>query len=173
MPKEINVMKTVVIAKSHRKLSSVVVFVLSGLLVLVLAIPVLASGAEVTRGKFHTYAAGIERGFDISGRAHMTRTADGKTIVSVHAAGLEADKTYGVHVHNKACYDANAGGHYMHDPNGGVNPLNEIWPGFTTNAAGIGNGKATNDFRARSEAQAVVIHDTDGARIACADLIPY
>ena len=46
----------------------------------------------------------------------MTRTADGKTLVSVHATGLMADIAYGVHVHNKACNDANGGGHYQKPP---------------------------------------------------------
>ncbi|MCC6190425.1 MAG: hypothetical protein IT318_15450 [Anaerolineales bacterium] len=53
-----------------------------------------------------------------------------------------------------------------------MDPVNEIWPGFTTSEAGIGNGNAVKAFWARPEAQAVVIHDVDGARIACADLLP-
>jgi hypothetical protein len=100
----------------------------------------------------------------------MTRTADGKTIVATHATGLAANTTYGVHVHNKACSDSNGGGHYQNVVGGAVDPYNEIWPAFTTNAAGIGNGWAMHAFYARPEAQSVVIHDTDGKRIACADL---
>ena len=140
------------------------------LAVLAMTIPAVASSAEVTSGDFRTYAAGIERGYDINGHAVMTRTVDGKTLVNVHVSGLEGNISYGVHVHNRACNDANAGGHYMHDPAGPVDPYNEIWPVFTTNPAGIGNGKAVHAFRARPEAQAVVVHDADGARIACADL---
>ena len=145
----------------------VIVLILS---VLALALPGLASGGEVTSGAIQTYAAGIGRGFDVGGQAHMTRTADGKTLVSVHTTGLAPNTTYGVHVHNKACNDANGGGHYQNVPGGAVDPYNEIWPLFTTNPAGIGNGNAVHAFTARPEAQAVVIHDTDGARIACADL---
>jgi hypothetical protein len=73
-------------------------------------------------------------------------------------------------VHNKACSDSNGGGHYQNVVGGAVDSSNEIWPAFTTNAAGIGNGWATHAFYARPVAQSVVIHDTDGKRIACADL---
>lgn len=142
-------------------------------LVIVILVPGMsasASGAQVTSGAFHTYAAGLDRGYDIGGMAHMTRTADGKTLVSVSVSGLAGITTYGVHVHNKACSDSNGGSHYQHDPNGGVNPENEIWPAFTTNPAGIGNGFAVHAHTARAEAQSVVVHDPDGGRIACADL---
>jgi Cu/Zn superoxide dismutase len=139
-------------------------------LALAAALPGLASGGEVTRGDFHTFADGIDRGYDIAGRAQMIRTGSGKTIVKTNASGLAANTTYGVHVHNKACNDSNGGGHYQNAPGGPVDSYNEIWPGFTTNSAGIGNGKAKHAFYARPEAQSVVIHDTDGKRIACADL---
>jgi hypothetical protein len=147
---------------------------LTGLALLTVALasggPTLASDGDMTRGDFHTYAAGIPAGYEIGGHAHMTRTADNKTIVSTHATGLAAFTTYGVHVHNQACSSSNGGGHYQNIPGGGVDPYNEIWPGFTTNAAGIGSGFAVHAFYARPEAQSVVIHDVDGARIACADL---
>lgn len=163
-------MKTIQSAPYNRTLARLLVTIIIMLLALVASMPALGSGGEVTSGKFHTYAAGIERGYDINGHAHMTRTGSGKTIVKTHGTGLAANTSYGVHVHNRACSDTNGGGHYMHDPAGGVNPVNEIWPTFTTNEYGVGNGKAVNHFYARPEAQAVVIHDTDGARIACADL---
>jgi hypothetical protein len=129
-----------------------------------------ANGAQVTRGDLLTYASGPERGFDISGRVQMVRTADDRTLVSVQAWGLAPDTTYPVHVHNAPCNVNNGGGHYQDVVGGAVDSINEIWPGFTTNDSGHGNGFASNDFSARPEAQAVVIHDTDGARIACADL---
>lgn len=129
-----------------------------------------AEGAQVTTGEFKTYAAGLSRSYEISGQAHMVRVPSGKTIVDIQVFGLAPNTTYGVHVHNKACNDSNGGGHYMHDMNGPVDPVNEIWPGFTTNEAGHGNGYAMNNFIARPEAQSIVVHDTDKARIACADL---
>lgn len=129
-----------------------------------------ADGAQITGGELNTFAAGLTRGYDISGYAQMVRTADGKTLVSVQAWGLAAETTYPVHVHNAPCGVNNGGGHYQDVVGGPVDSANEIWPGFTTNASGHGNGRAANEFTARPEAQAIVIHDTDGARIACADL---
>lgn len=154
----------------NRRLPVTLACLIALVLFLALAFPGLASGGEVTRGDFQTYASGPGLGYDISGHARMTRTADGKTIVSVHAVGLLPNTAYGVHVHNKACNDNNGGGHYQDVVGGAVDAVNEIWPLFTTNAAGIGNGYASNNFRARPEAQAVVIHAPGGARIACADL---
>lgn len=139
-------------------------------LALAVVLPALASSGEVTGGDFATYASGPGMGYDISGHARMTRTADGKTLVSVHAVGLLPNTAYGVHVHNRACNDNNGGGHYQDIVGGAVDAVNEIWPLFTANAAGIGNGFASNGFRARPEAMAVVIHAPGGARIACADL---
>jgi hypothetical protein len=137
-----------------------------------LAAPAAASEAEVTHGHFQTFAAGIERGYDITGHAVMRRTGSDTTLVNVHVQGLAPGSTYPVHVHNLPCGVNNGGGHYQHTPGGVVDPINEMWPGFTTNPAGLGNGQATHGFRARPEAQSVVIHDTDGARLACADLLP-
>lgn len=133
------------------------------------AVTVAAQGAQVTAGAFQTYAAGLERDYAISGQAHMVRTADGRTLVKVQASGLAPHTSYPVHVHNAPCNVNNGGGHYQHE-GGAVDAVNEIWPAFTTNAAGHGNGMAVNEFTARPEAQAIVIHDTDAARIACVDL---
>lgn len=129
----------------------------------------LAGGATVTRGDFHGFAAGA--GLDISGRAQMVRTADGKTIVSIHLEGLDPNTTYGSHVHAAACAANSADGHYKFDPAGAAAPPNEIWPGpFTTTAAGIGNGDTLADGTAGSTAVSVVVHAPGGAKIACADL---
>jgi hypothetical protein len=129
-----------------------------------------AGGAIVTRGDFHAFASGT--GLDISGRAQMVRTADGKTIVMVHLKGLVGETTYGSHVHRAACDAGEADGHYKFDPDGPAAPPNEIWPGFTTNGAGVGNGKARVDATAGADAVSVVVHAPapGGAKIACADL---
>jgi hypothetical protein len=146
-------------------------FVLISLAIALMGVmAVSANSAQVTTGNLLTYAAGPERSFDISGRVQMVRTGDGRTLVSVQAWGLAPDTTYPVHVHNAPCAVNAGGGHYQHIVGGAVDSINEIWPGFTTNNSGHGNGFAANSFTARPEAQAVVIHDTDGARIACADL---
>lgn len=130
---------------------------------------VLADGATVTRGDFHAFATGV--GLPISGRAQMIRTADGKTIVSIHLEGLAANTTYASHVHAAACATGAADGHYRFDPAGAAAPPNEIWPGpFTTTEAGVGNGFTVADGTAGPSAMSVVVHAPGGAKIACADL---
>ena len=142
--------------------------VLAGLsLAVSMASIVLADGAQVTRGDVHTFAAGTGA---ITGRAQMVRTADGKTIVSLHVEGLDASTTYGSHVHKQACAAGDADGHYKFDPAGAAAPPNEIWLGFTTNAAGVGNSDTTAYAIAGPTAISVVIHAPGGAKIACADL---
>lgn len=127
-----------------------------------------AGSAVVTRGDFHAFAAGA--GLGITGRAQMVRTADGKTTVTVHLEGLAASTAYGSHVHQLPCGTSDADGHYKYDPAGPAAPPNEIWPAFTTNEAGVGNGNATVDWTAGQTAVSVVVHAPGGAKIACADL---
>ena len=141
--------------------------VAAGALSLVMTPSALAA-ASVTRGDFHPFATGV--GMSISGGAQMVRTADGKTTVSVHVEGLAPNTTYPAHVHQLPCGTSDADGHYKNDPAGASAPPNEIWPGFTTNEAGIGNGNATVGWTARSTAVSVVVHAPSGAKIACADL---
>jgi hypothetical protein len=140
------------------------------LVVLLSAAAASAAGMQVTNGDLQTFASGLERGYDISGRAQLVRTADGRTLAVVEAWGLAPNTAYPVHVHNAPCDVNNGGGHYQDVVGGPSDAVNEIWPGFTTNADGHGNSHAANDFTARPEAQTVVVHDPDGARIACADL---
>ena len=135
---------------------------------LVALAPNTLAAAQVTRGElseFNSY------GSTITGRAQMVRTADGKTIVSIHVEGLVAGSTYGAHVHAAACADGLADGHYKFDPAGAATPPNEIWPGpFTANDAGVGNADTIADGTAGPTAVSVVIHAPGGAKIACADL---
>jgi len=127
-----------------------------------------ANGAQVTRGDLEPFATGV--GMALSGRAQMVRTADGKTIVTLHVEGLLPNTAYGAHVHKQTCVDGYADGHYKFDPSGAATPPNEIWPAFTTDAAGIGNGNATAAAVAGPSAVSVVVHAPGGAKIACADL---
>ena len=144
-----------------------------GLLVgLAVVLPAAAGGAVVTRGSFTEFAAGANPpAMDITGHATMIRTAAGRTIVSIHVEGLAPNTIYAAHVHKQSCANGQADGHYQHDGTA-VNDENEIWPGFTTNAAGIGNGHASNDWSAGPSAVSVVIHRPTAApnKIACADL---
>lgn len=126
------------------------------------------AAAEVTRGDFSSFNG---YGGTITGRAQMVRTADGRTIVSIHVEGLVPGSTYGSHVHAAACATGLADGHYKFDPAGAATPPNEIWPGpFTANEAGIGNADTIAEGTAGPTAVSVVIHAPGGAKIACADL---
>lgn len=140
------------------------------LLLLVGVTAVSAGNKVVTTGEFHTFATGLERGYDIGGQAMLVRSSNGRTQAHVKAWGLAADSSYPTHVHNAPCDVNNGGGHYQDMVGGPVDSVNEIWPRVYTDGAGHGSGHASNNFIARPEAQSVVIHDTDGARIACADL---
>ena len=149
---------------------AVSVAAIAGLAMIALAIApsVMAGDSIVTRGEFNSFGAGS--GLELSGHAQMVRTASGTTIVAVHVEGLAPNTTYGSHVHQQPCSNGDADGHYKFDPTGPAAPPNEIWPGFTTNSAGIGNGNATVDATAGSTAVSVVVHAPGGAKIACADL---
>jgi Copper/zinc superoxide dismutase (SODC). len=129
---------------------------------------VLADGATVARGDVHAFATAA--GQPITGRAQMVRTADGKTIVSIHVEGLLPGTAYGSHIHKQACADGDAGTHYKFDPAGVAAPPNEIWLGFTTNSAGVGNSDTIVLAKAGPTAVSVVVHAPGGAKIACADL---
>lgn len=138
--------------------------------------PATAAGAQVTRGTLHPFAAAItdptlaaEYG-DLSGHAQMVRTADGKTIVSVHVTGLLGNVAYPSHVHKAACAAGDADGHYKFDPSGPADSNNEIWMSFTSDADGVGQGRAMADRTAGPTAVSVVVHAPGGAKIGCADL---
>ena len=128
-------------------------------------------GGEVSLGVFQSTQAANERGYDLSGRAMILRGRDGSTQAYAHVLGLTANQSYGTHVHNLPC-DLGGGGHYKIDPNvSGAVLENEIWPVVNVDAGGVGSGYASVDHIARPEAQSIVIHDSDGARIACADVV--
>lgn len=130
---------------------------------------------EITSGKFQTLAGGVDLGYDITGRATMIRFGpdDGNTVVVVRLRGLDANLSYPTHVHNQPCdFTPPGGGHYQHVVGGAVDSDNEIWPTVTTNRRGKGFGVAVHDWRARSDAQSVVVHhppDTS-IRLACVNL---
>lgn len=138
-------------------------------------VPASAGGAVVTSGDFSTFAAGGAAGYDVGGHATMVRNGN-KTKVSIHVTGLTPGEDYVSHVHNQACADGEAGGHFKQDQDGSAEPPNEIWPGngvFSPNPAGIANRNTTVDYFANSDARSVVVHwKTDGSspKIACADL---
>lgn len=147
----------------------------AGMLVMLIAAPLSARGADVTKGSLESFAAGTGQTDygDIGGKAVMIRTASGKTIVVVTVKGLTPGETYGSHVHKQACGNGDAGGHYSFGfpVPGGASDGSEIWPGpFTANAAGHAVGWTVVGATAGTTAVSVVIHAPGGAKIACADL---
>ena len=159
----------------RRRVPRILVAAIMMLVAILLAVPALAGGAQVTRGDLAVFADGSGLGYsDVTGRVQMVRTGDGKTIVSVQVAGLTPGATYGSHVHNQSCATGSAGGHYSfgHSVVGGAGPGDsETWPGpFVANAAGHANGTATVDETAGVIAVSVVIHAPSGQKVACADL---
>ena len=60
----------------------------------------------------------------------MVRTADGRTIVTIHVEGLDGRHDVRARTSTtQACADGDADGHYRFDPAGAATPPNEIWPG--------------------------------------------
>lgn len=101
-------------------------------------------------------------------------TGDGRSIVTLHVSGLLPDKTYDAHAHVNVCgaAGADAGGHFQHDVAAGATNTNEIWLGFTTNAAGNGLARTVVEWQFTDRhAQSVIIHDPAGApankRVGC------
>lgn len=118
-------------------------------------------------------------------KVHAVEDASGRTIITVHVQGLPANRAFGSHVHNLACNDTKAGGHYQNVAGTGAafaNPANEVWLDFETNEAGNATAKATVDWTFRpGGANAVVIHDhltghedptagVAGSKLACLDV---
>jgi len=112
-----------------------------------------------------------------------------RSTVGLAVAGLRPNRTYGAHVHVRACgaTGAVAGPHYQHvvdpvqpsvDP-AYANPRNEVWLDFTTNAQGDGWAVSQVRWRFRAgAANSVVIHEhathtgpgeagMAGARVGC------
>jgi hypothetical protein len=148
---------------------------LAAMLLALMAAPLSALVAEVTKGSLESFAAGTGHADygDVEGKATMIRTASGETIVVVTASGLTPGETYGSHVHKQACDEGDAGGHFSFGFGvpGGALDGSEIWPGpFTANAAGQAVGRTVVGATAGPTAVAVVIHAPSGAKIACADL---
>ncbi|MFD7626089.1 superoxide dismutase family protein [Streptomyces sp. NPDC059851] len=117
------------------------------------------------------------------------RTGDHGTWIELRLEGVEADRTFGAHVHRQPCGadPADAGTHYQDaadpvqpsvDPVY-ANPRNEAWLDLVTDARGHGRSQASVGWRIRAgEARSVVVHEhatatlsghagSAGPRLAC------
>jgi hypothetical protein len=134
--------------------------------------------ANLVRSTAHTDltttgpAIALPDGVGVTGSATMVRTLAAQTKVSLNVSGLTAGAMYKSHVHNQPCAVENGGGHYVMDPLGTVGvPENEIWLDLTAAGDGTATATVTSPALARAEAQSVVLHSAEGARMACFDLL--
>ncbi len=132
------------------------------------AVSLLSSG--FTSGHFVTTSDGLQRGLSLQGNALMARSTK-STEVSLQIFGLPQGGQFMSHVHNLPCGTQAGGSHYKIDPAvTDAQEANEIWFTLSTSTNGYAIGVKKIASVARPEAQSIVIHDTDGVRIACADL---
>lgn len=128
-----------------------------------------------TTGTLHAYSAGLESYPGLSGRAVLVRSR-GRTRTTLEVAGTKPSAVHSaVHVHEQACADDLGGAHFRFDTDQPFAEPNEIWPLFTSDAAGAsGPVEVVKPVRAGPKAVSVVVHDPDNAarRIGCADLTP-
>lgn len=135
--------------------------------------PPYGTATQIDTGDFITLAAGKTLNMNISGKATLIRTGDGKTRVDVAALGLPVGSLVAAHVHILPCAQG-AGTHYKKDSSiSGTVRSNEIWPMIFTDATGYGYGSIETDHVAGASAVSVVIHGgPEAAKVACADLKP-
>ena len=108
-------------------------------------------------------------------RPSSSAAAAGPTPPSSVTGAKPSARHGAVHVHEQACADELGGAHFRFDTTQPFAEPNEIWPLFTSDAAGAsGLVEVTKAVRAGPQAVSVVVHDPDNAarRIGCADLAP-
>ncbi|MFD5507205.1 superoxide dismutase family protein [Streptomyces sp. NPDC127051] len=130
----------------------------------------------------------------VGGRVTVTERVGDDTHVELRLHGVEANRTFGAHVHQKPCGSkpSDSGPHYQNavDPvqpstnPAYAHPRNEVWLDITTDHHGDGASASTLDWRFRADqARSVVIHEhathtgtgtagTAGARLACVN-VPF
>ncbi|MCA6094768.1 superoxide dismutase family protein [Streptomyces sp. SCA3-4] len=162
----------------------------------------MAAQGLVVDGRFSAADGGTHRAVTFDGtavpagsRVAVTeRTSYDGTRVELRISGVQANRTFGAHVHTQACGstpDA-SGPHYQNvkdpkqpstDPQY-ANAQNEVWLDFTTDARGDGGAVSTVQWSFRAgEARSVVVHEhatetgpghagMAGARLACVN-VPF
>jgi hypothetical protein len=113
----------------------------------------------------------LATGMSMTGTAIMTRKLSGVTEVALVMTGLTPSTKYGAHVHNLPCAVEKGGGHYKFDKQ--VTEAiadNEIWFEMVADATGAASDATWTAKLAAADAQSLVVHGADGARLACFDL---
>jgi len=129
------------------------------------------------------YASGVDNPFaDASAVVHVVHTGNGRTHVTLHVWGVDAQpgRVFGAHVHQLPCgtSGADAGPHYAHGGATGSLEQREVWLDFAVNVAGVGHAEAKRPWSLdESSPRSVVIHADPtneaggaGTRLACIDL---
>jgi len=108
----------------------------------------------------------------IGGQGYMTRLP-GQTELYMAVSGLKGDTMYTAHLHVAPCA-AGAGGHYKIDASNPVTvEANELWLKGKSTRAGTVFAIADFPHVTRNDAKSIVVHDpANGAKMACADLVP-
>ena len=81
----------------------------------------------------------------ITRNVSVHRFPNGKTIGSLHLAGLHPDEKYPSQIHNLPCGGKGVGDHHQHEKGGKVDAVNAIWLTFTTNGS-LHNSQQGNVF---------------------------
>jgi len=111
------------------------------------------------------------RGLDIQGSATLTRRLDGVSVAEVELYYLAPNAVHPIHLHDAPCSVGDGGGHYYVDPGQSeVGESNELWVTVQSNENGYAKRAVGIPHVVRAEAQSMVVHAEDGARLACIDL---
>jgi hypothetical protein len=78
--------------------------------------------------------------------------------------------THPVHLHQLPCGVLEGGGHAVIDPAQPEGEDNEVWVEVTADAAGTARRAVGVTGTVAADAQSVVVHAPDAAKIACVDL---
>jgi Cu-Zn family superoxide dismutase len=122
-------------------------------------------------------------GADAHAHIVVNSATDGRSIMTLHIAGLPASRSFGAHLHRDPC-DAGFGGPHYQAPDpatptpGNADAAHEMWLDFTTNSAGIGRTHVDVPFAVIAGARSVVVHQGAmtlpgggaGQRLACLDV---
>ncbi|MFI6144609.1 superoxide dismutase family protein [Streptomyces sp. NPDC051109] len=130
----------------------------------------------------------------LGSKVTVTERVGDDTHVELRIHGVEANRTFGAHVHRNPCGGKpnDSGSHYQNavDPEqpstnpAYAGPRNEVWLDITTDHHGDGASASTVEWRFRTgQARSVVIHEhathtgtgtagTAGARLACVN-VPF